>query len=567
MPRGSGTACVTADGVILSGRGGDTKGHTGSIVATSVAFSPQPSAMFSPPPDFHHVELPRRLLARAAILSVRLAPLACAVATVLAGFGAAAQERPATIPTRDVDVVYRMVQPDAPGGPRALEQRMRWAATDGKLRVDPPSPGLYIIMNYKTRRLETIRDSQRMVMEMDASAAAIGPAVPSSASFKRHGEATVAGTACTEWETRDATGTPTLACLTGDGVLLRAVAAGRVLVEASSVRYGAIDPSVFEVPPGYTHVTPPPGSPPFISGARYNPVSAIVASARVRPARPARKRAPWRDPAGKFSWLKAVTLVLVLLPGIDLALAWAGGELGGRPVTEVIHGTGEWTVRFVLLSLAVTPARVVLDWPRIVLLRRILGVTAACYAGAHLSLYCVDQKWHMLTVVSEIVLRFYLTIGFVALLGLLSLAATSTDAAMRRMGRGWKRLHKLIFAIAVLALLHYFLQSKADVTAAVFVTGLYVWEVLWRLAPRAWQRSVWLLPPLAVIAAAATAGIEATWYALATGANAQRVLAANLNIAFGPRPAVEVLILGVAVFAVACLRRVRRRLPAAVRAT
>jgi sulfoxide reductase heme-binding subunit YedZ len=285
-------------------------------------------------------------------------------------------------------------------------------------------------------------------------------------------------------------------------------------------------------------------------------MSATVARKRERPARPPARRQPiWRDPAGRFSWLKTITLVLVFLPGLDLALAWSAGALGGRPVTEVIHGTGEWAVRFLLMSLAVTPARMVLDWPRVVLLRRLLGVTAACYAAAHLFLYCVDENFHMLTVVSEIVLRFYLTIGFIALCGLLTLAATSTDGAMRRMGRNWKRLHRLVFPVAVLALFHYFMQSKADVSAAVFVTGLYAWELLWRAVPKRLQGRLWLLPLLAIAAGLATAGIEAAWYALATGVDARRVLLANLHIAFGPRPAVSVFLLGLAVFVVAAARR------------
>ncbi|MCW3476490.1 protein-methionine-sulfoxide reductase heme-binding subunit MsrQ [Limobrevibacterium gyesilva] len=275
----------------------------------------------------------------------------------------------------------------------------------------------------------------------------------------------------------------------------------------------------------------------------------------------------WRDHGGRFSALKATTLVLVLWPGLTLAARWAMQDLGGRPITEVIHGLGDWTVRFLLITLAVTPARAVLDWPRVVLLRRMLGVTTACYAAAHLTLYCVDQKWHLLTVASEIALRFYLTIGFVAMTGLFVLAATSTDGWQKRLGRNWKKLHRVVFALAVLALFHYFLQAKSDVTAAVFAAGLYFWLMLWRLAPRRWQTKLWLLPALAVAAAVLTAGIETAWYGLATGANAQRVLLANLDVTFGPRPAVEVLLAGAAVFVLAALRRAfRRRQPTLVRA-
>lgn len=268
-----------------------------------------------------------------------------------------------------------------------------------------------------------------------------------------------------------------------------------------------------------------------------------------------RALAIWRDPGGRFSPLKAVTLLLLLAPASELAVRWALHDLGGRPVTEVLHGLGEWAVRFLLLTLAVTPARVVLDWPGVVRLRRMLGVGAACYAGAHLLLFCVDQKFQVGTIASEIVLRAYLTIGFIALLMLGVLAVTSTDGWQKRLGRRWKRLHRLVFVLLPLVLLHYFLQSKADVSDAVFVTGLASWLVLWRLAPKRWQGRVLLLPALAVLAGLCTAGIEAAWYGLATGARAWLVLQANLDIGFGPRPAVTVTLCGLALALVALLRR------------
>ena len=274
-----------------------------------------------------------------------------------------------------------------------------------------------------------------------------------------------------------------------------------------------------------------------------------------------RSLAVWRDYGGRFSPLKAATLLLVLWPAAQLAARWALHDLGSRPITEVLHGLGDWTVRFLLLSLAVTPARAVLDWPGVVKLRRLLGVATACYAGAHLVLYCIDQNWHLGTVASEIVQRFYLTIGFVALLMLAALAVTSTDGWQKRLGRRWKLLHRLVFALLPLALWHYFLQSKSDVSNAAFFTGLACWLVLWRLAPRRWQGKLLLLPPLALLATIAAAGIEAGWYGLATGARAWLVLMANLDVSFGPRPAVAVGLCGVAVFVVALVRRVlpRRR--------
>lgn len=271
----------------------------------------------------------------------------------------------------------------------------------------------------------------------------------------------------------------------------------------------------------------------------------------------------WQDHAGRFSALKAVAFGLILCPAAYLALRWAGHDLGGRPVTEVIHGIGDWTVRLLLATLAVTPLRTVLDWRGVLLLRRMLGVSTACYAVAHLTLYCVDNNWMMGFVVSEIIRRFYLTIGFVTLSGLVVLGITSTDGWQKRLGRNWKRLHKLVFPLCALALFHYFLQSKADVTNAVFAAGLFSWLVFWRLAPRRWQGRLWLLPVLAVLAALATAGIEASWYGLATRVNVQRVLLANLYVSYGLRPAVQILLTTFAIGVLAALRRLmpRRRRP------
>jgi sulfoxide reductase heme-binding subunit YedZ len=93
------------------------------------------------------------------------------------------------------------------------------------------------------------------------------------------------------------------------------------------------------------------------------------------------------------------------------------------------------------------------------------------------------------------------------------------------------------------------------VSDAVFFTGLAAWLVLWRLAPKRWQGRLLLLPALAVFAAATAAGLEAAWYGLKTGANAQRVLAANLDVTFGLRPAVQAGAWGMAVFVAALLRR------------
>ena len=258
-----------------------------------------------------------------------------------------------------------------------------------------------------------------------------------------------------------------------------------------------------------------------------------------------------QDRRGRFSLLRATTLAILVAPFLQLSILWATGGLGGRPVREITHGTGDWAVYFLLASLAITPLSRILDWQRIVALRRMIGVAVACYATVHFSLYVIDQKFDLWKVATEIALRFYLTIGFVTFLGLLALGITSTDRWMSRLGRRWKKLHKLIFPLSVLALFHYFLQSKADVSAAVFVTGIYAWEMIWRLTSRASRLHWWPLPLIAIGAALATAAIETAWYGLATKIDPLRVLNANLDISYGPRPAITILLCGLLLAGVA----------------
>ena len=264
---------------------------------------------------------------------------------------------------------------------------------------------------------------------------------------------------------------------------------------------------------------------------------------------------PWRDRHGRFLPLKAAVLAASFIPGVVLAWWWANGLLGGRPITEVLHGTGDWTVRWLLISLAITPASRVLDWPRLVLVRRMVGLTALAYLLAHFTLYVVDQKYALLFVGAEIVRRFYLTIGFAALTGLAVLGATSTDGWTRRLGRWWKRLHRIIYGLAVLALLHYFIQSKSNVSEPVYMSGLFVWLMLWRVLPMSWQRSVIACFALSVAAGVIATGIEFAWYGIATGINPWRVFAANETLAFGLRPAHYVALTGLAATLLCAVRR------------
>jgi sulfoxide reductase heme-binding subunit YedZ len=251
-------------------------------------------------------------------------------------------------------------------------------------------------------------------------------------------------------------------------------------------------------------------------------------------------RVPWRDRHGRFQPLKAATLIAAFIPGL-LYIYWLiDGDLGGRRVNALIHGSGSWAVRFLVISLAITPLARLAEKPVLLTIRRMVGLTALAYASIHLALYIVDEKFAPLTIVTEIALRFYLTIGFVALIGLAALGWTSTDAAMKRMGKKWKQLHRLAYPIGVLALLHFFIQTKANVGQPLFVSGLFVWLMLWRALPMAKRTSaVWLFA-LAPVCGLVTMGLEFAWYGLATKLDPFRILTANWTERFFPRPAHEV---------------------------
>ncbi len=271
---------------------------------------------------------------------------------------------------------------------------------------------------------------------------------------------------------------------------------------------------------------------------------------------------PWLDRSGRLSPLKLAVFLALFAPGLWTFLSYAQGSLGPRPLTEAIHQTGLWAIRFLMISLAVTPLRRVLQWPRLIVLRRMIGVAAFGYAALHLAIYTLDQAFDWRMIVSEIALRFYLTIGFLALCGLLALAATSTDGMIRRLGgRRWRRLHRLVYVIGVLALIHYVIQSKLDVAEPLVVAGLFLWLMACRAV-------VWLggddpglsfpsLAGLAVAAGLVTAAGEAIYYHLANHFDAWRVLGAYLGWYFDRRPGWIVLAICL-VLSVASLVRAHR---------
>ncbi|MBB6255211.1 sulfite oxidase heme-binding subunit YedZ [Nitrospirillum iridis] len=281
----------------------------------------------------------------------------------------------------------------------------------------------------------------------------------------------------------------------------------------------------------------------------------------------------WRDRASRFSWLLTVVLVGLCLPILLIAADAFLGQLGPRPYSAFIHQVGLWAFRFLLLSLLVTPLARIARWPALMTVRRRIGVAACLYAVVHLAGYAVDQSLDLVHIASEIARRIYLTIGFVALLGLVALGVTSTDGMIRRLGGPrWRRLHALAYPIAILAVVHFFLQAKADVTEPTLMAGWLTWllgyRALNRVLPDGQARAVPPLLGFSVLVALATAGAEAVGFWAVRHLPPDLVLEANLSfdLDVGIRPAWYVLAGGLGLTLAAVVGDARQRARQLVRA-
>ena len=244
---------------------------------------------------------------------------------------------------------------------------------------------------------------------------------------------------------------------------------------------------------------------------------------------PKRKWEVWGDGSGRLSALRIGTLAFLFVPVAIAAYDYVTVGFGPRPINDVIHRTGYWAMLFLMISLAVTPLRRIGRFGKLLDVRRMIGVAAFFYAAAHISLYVVDQKYDFWKVGSEIVLRLYLTIGFVALTGLAVLAVTSTDGMVRRLGgKRWQRLHQVVYVLGLLVLIHFFQQTKADVWLPTFIAGLFGWLMgyrflIWRKTERG-ELPTWQLAALAAGVAVLTFLAEAIGIGIAFKVSPLRVL-------------------------------------------
>jgi len=187
----------------------------------------------------------------------------------------------------------------------------------------------------------------------------------------------------------------------------------------------------------------------------------------------------------RVDWAARLKRGLFLLCLLPLALlVWRGvaGGLGANPVEALTRGLGDWALRFLLLTLALSPLADLTHRSEPRRLRRLFGLFAFFYLCLHLASYTVlDQFFDWRAIGADIVKRPYITVGMAAFLLLVPLAATSTDAMIRRLGgRRWKRLHRLVYPAAVAGVVHYFMLVKADVREPLIYGGILALLLGWR---------------------------------------------------------------------------------------
>ena len=204
-------------------------------------------------------------------------------------------------------------------------------------------------------------------------------------------------------------------------------------------------------------------------------------------------RTPWRPGPKALFATKALVHLLALTPAAILAwqireefLTGSGG-LGADPVAEIEHRLGLWALRLLMITLAITPLRQITGQTALLRFRRMLGLYAFAYATLHFSAYLVlDLRGYWTQIFEEIAKRPYITVGFTAWLLLVPLAITSTQAAIRRLGRRWGQLHRLVYAVGVLAVLHFWWLVKSDIREPALYAAILALLLGWRI----WKRVV-----------------------------------------------------------------------------
>jgi len=185
---------------------------------------------------------------------------------------------------------------------------------------------------------------------------------------------------------------------------------------------------------------------------------------------------------GKRPWLKVGVFGACLSPLVVLAWQALTHNLGANPIAEITDQTGIWTLRLLLITLAVTPARRLTGWNRLIQLRRMLGLLAFFYGCLHFLTYIwLDQFFVIDDIIADVMERPFITVGFASFALLIPLAVTSTTAMIRRLGgKWWQRLHRLVYAIAIGGVVHYLWLVKADIQQPLLYGGILAVLLVYR---------------------------------------------------------------------------------------
>jgi sulfoxide reductase heme-binding subunit YedZ len=185
-----------------------------------------------------------------------------------------------------------------------------------------------------------------------------------------------------------------------------------------------------------------------------------------------------------LQYVKPIVFLLALLPLGRLVWLGSAGDLGANPIEFITRSMGTWTLVFLCLSLAMTPARMLTGWTGFIHLRRMLGLFCFFYATVHFLIWLwLDHNFSLVAMWQDVLERPYITFGFLAFVLLIPLALSSNRWAQRKLGRRWGHLHRLVYAIAVLAILHYWWHKagKSDYETVSIYLGVIVVLLLLRL--------------------------------------------------------------------------------------
>lgn len=195
---------------------------------------------------------------------------------------------------------------------------------------------------------------------------------------------------------------------------------------------------------------------------------------------------------GWLRWVKVAVFVAALYPLARIVLFGFTDRLGANPIEFTTRSTGLWTLVFICITLAVTPLRRLTGWNWLIRFRRMIGLYAFFYAALHFTTYIWFDKWFdVAAMFKDVGKRPFITVGFAAFVLLIPLAATSTRAMVRRLGRRWQALHRLVYAVGVLAILHFWWMKAGKHDLALpkvygaIVLVLLGWRVVtWLMARR-----------------------------------------------------------------------------------